>query len=240
MRHQDSPFADTKVGIGDAVSHFRRFVKEHRLLRHRFLAAAREGQLHVSDLRVFAVQEMFVSVAFPAMMAEVVCRIPYRREELRYPLIANMFEEAGERDPGESHPALLRRLAISLGVAECDIELANPIPETDEYLKRLFALCRNRSYVEGLAAIGYGNEYLVLFEYPVFKKACARLGYADDVLRFFDANIQADVEHTDNIERVLVAAAPKTDGNEIVRAIDEALEARYVFYDGLCRCTTIG
>lgn len=216
----------------------RGLVKRHALLNHSFLEAARQGRLRLPELRLFAVQEMFVSVAFPAMMAEVVCKIPYRFEAIRYPLIVNMFEESGERDSSQSHPRLLRKLALSLGVEEHEIDHADPLPETSDYLDQLFALCRSRTYIEGLAAIGYGNEYLVLFEYPVFKKACKAIGCSPEVLQFFDANIHADVEHTDNIEQVMVAQCITPEVKARLReATNAALAARSLFYDGLCRVT---
>src|SRR6185503_6084454 len=113
-----------------------------------FLQAARSGKLDLPHLKNFAIQEMFVSVAFPAMMAEVICKIPYRAEAIRYPLIINMFEEAGEHTPAESHPNLLRDLARWLGASSEELADSRPLAETTHYLDKLFALCRSRDYSE--------------------------------------------------------------------------------------------
>jgi pyrroloquinoline quinone (PQQ) biosynthesis protein C len=151
-----------------------------------------------------------------------------------------MFEEAGERDLEQSHPSLLRKLALALGASAEEVRNAKPLLETSEYLERLFSLCRSSDYLEGLAAIGYGNEYLVLFEYPIFRTACKRIGCSSEVLKFFDVNIQADVEHTDSIERVITQALPDPSHEEsLLGATEAALAARRTFYDGLCRVTKV-
>lgn len=62
-----------------------------------------------------------------------------------------------------SHPALLRRLGVSLGVSEERLN-ADLEQEASRYRGRLLALCGSRSHAEGLGAIGNGNGYLVLFE----------------------------------------------------------------------------
>lgn len=215
-------------------------VKAHALLRHPFLLAARNRRLSREALCVFACEELFVSMAFPTMMAEVICRIPWSDETFRYPLIANMFEEAGGLEPTESHPSLLRKLACDLGVAAEAIRAKAPLAETSQYLDKLFGQCRDSTYVEGLAAIGYGNEYLVLFEYPILKRACRDNGCSDEVLKFFDVNVEADVAHTNNIESVIASSCRTPEDWQLVRcATLRALSARELFYDGLCRVVGI-
>ena len=150
---------------------FRKFPKTHSIYTHPFLLAARNENLPVKAVKNFALQELFISLAFPAMMAEVVARIPFVREDLKHPIIENMFDEVGGKNPDQSHPNLLRNLARQLGATESEISSHEPAPETQESLDRLLAQCRG-DYMEALTAIGYGNEYWLLIEYPPMKRAC--------------------------------------------------------------------
>lgn len=224
----------TEVPSVFSSSWFRRVVKSDPVLHHPLLKAARAQALSREHLKLFAVQESFVSLAFPAMMAEVVARIPYTLEAVRYPLITNMFEEVGERSLNESHPALLRRLAGALGAADHEISTAQPLLKTKQYLDALFSICRDSSYLRALGAIGYGNEYLVLFEYPPFREATRAVGCPEEVLRFFDVNIEADATHTVNLERALAhACTGPGDVEAIYDGMMQSLAARNLFYDGL-------
>ena len=213
----------------------RKFPKTHLIYNHPFLLAARNESLSIEAVKNFALQELFISLAFPAMMAEVVARIPFEREDLKRPIIENMFEEVGGRDPDQSHPNLLRNLARRLGATESEISFPDPISETQESLDRLLAQCRG-DYMEALTAIGYGNEYWLLIEYPPMKRACAKHGVSSEVLKFFDVNTEADVVHTEKVERVLFSN-PLTNNKltKLKQVLSESLDARSIFYDGICR-----
>lgn len=216
------------------ASWFRRIVKDHQVLRHPLLEAARRHELTKAQLKIFAIQESFVSLSFPAMLAETIAHVPYALEQVRYPLIVNMFEEVGERDLSQSHPSLLRSLAKGLGASDEEVVNSKPLPKTEAYLGMLFEICRGESYLRSLGAIGYGNEYLVLFEYPPFRDATRAVGGEDAILRFFDVNIEADAEHTVNLERTLAAACRGSgDVGQILDGMLQSLQARQVFYDGL-------
>lgn len=213
----------------------RKFPKTHLIYAHPFLLAARTEKLPIEAVKNFALQELFISLAFPAMMAEVVARIPFEREDLKHPIIENMFEEVGGKNPEQSHPNLLRNLARQLGATESEILSQKPAPETQESLERLLAQCRG-NYMEALTAIGYGNEYWLLIEYPPMKRACAKHGVSSEVLKFFDVNTEADVIHTENVERVMFSS-PITNEHlaKLKQVLSESLNARSIFYDGICR-----
>lgn len=217
----------------------RQFPKSHSIYQHPFLLAARTGNLSIEAVKHFALQELFISLAFPAMMAEVVVRIPFEREDLRQPIIENMFDEVGAGEPEKSHPNLLRNLARQLGATESELLSQNPAPETQESLNRLLAQCREE-YIKALTAIGYGNEYWLLIEYPPMKQACAKHGVSSEVLRFFDANTEADILHTENVEKVIFSK-PITDEEliNLKQVLSESLDARSIFYDGICRLSGI-
>ena len=217
----------------------RQFAKAHSIYKHPFLFAARNENLPLEAVKNFAIQELFISLAFPAMMAEVVARIPFEREDLKHPIIENMFEEVGGKDPKQSHPNLLRNLARKLGATESEIFDQNPIPETQESLDRLLAQCRG-DYMEALTAIGYGNEYWLLIEYPSMKRACATHGISSDILKFFDVNIEADVIHTKNVEKVIFFdPVTNEELKNLKQVLSESLNARSVFYDGICRLSRL-
>jgi pyrroloquinoline quinone (PQQ) biosynthesis protein C len=223
------------------VSQMKNLVKKHKVLNHPFLDAARQGRSTLEAMQLFAIQEMFVSLAFPTMMAKVISKIPPRLESARYPLVVNLYEEAGQNNPTNSHPNLLRKLAMELGVEDERLRGATPLNETTQYLNQLFELCEDPNYLCGLAAIGFGNEFLVLFEYPPLRKACRKLGLPPDVLTFFDENIKADVAHSKNIEAVVESAIFNSDQLTAIQvATEKSLQSREVFYDGLCRMVSCG
>jgi pyrroloquinoline quinone (PQQ) biosynthesis protein C len=217
----------------------RKLPKTHSVYTHPFLLSARDQNLPIRAVKNFALQELFISLAFPAMMAEVVARIPFEREDLKHPIIENMFEEVGCKNPEQSHPNLLRNLARQLGATESEIFDRKPAPETQESLERLLAQCRS-DYMEALTSIGYGNEYWLLIEYPPMKRVCAKHGVLPEVLKFFDVNTEADVIHTENVEKVMFSSPiTQQELTRLKQVLSESLNARGVFYNGICRLSGI-
>jgi pyrroloquinoline quinone (PQQ) biosynthesis protein C len=213
----------------------RKFPKTHSIYTHPFLLSARNESLPIQAVKNFALQELFISLAFPAMMAEVVAHIPFEREDLKHPIIENMYEEVGGKNPEQSHPNLLRNLARQLGATESEIFSQEPAPETQESLARLLAQCRG-DYMEALTAIGYGNEYWLLIEYPPMKRACAKHGVSSEVLKFFDINTEADVIHTENVGKVMFSSPIAHEQlSNLILVLSESLNARSIFYDGIGR-----
>jgi pyrroloquinoline-quinone synthase len=216
----------------------RRLVDDHPVLRHPFLEKARCGRLTVDQLRAFAVEEIFVSLSFPALLAEVICRIPYVRDDVRHTLIVNLYEEGGCGRIERSHARLLQRLAANLGVPDRDLSHACPVAETQTYVDRQFEVCRTQPFSHGLAAIGYANEYLVLLEYPPVRHCCKAHGFSDEAVAFFDANVEADTGHMKGVEEVLSrTCVGAEEWRAVAGAVSAALDARVLFYDGLWRTT---
>ena len=214
----------------------RAIVREHDLLRHRYLQMAEQGKFSKDQIKAWALQEYFVSLSFPRMMAAVVTKIPDVHEAAKYPLVKNTYEELGA-DEGlkRSHPQLLRNLIRGLGGTEEELAKNKQNQGTKYYLDRLYEICLNRSFLEGLGAIGHGNEYLVIYEYGKFMKGMNLRGLLEPkFLEFFTVNIKADVEHTAEIEKAMASFLTPETMPLIEESAREALEARIPFYDDIC------
>ncbi|MBI1969374.1 iron-containing redox enzyme family protein [Candidatus Woesearchaeota archaeon] len=198
---------------------------------------AERGELSREEIKVWTFQEYFVSLAFPRMMAAVVTRIPDEHEAAKYPLIKNTYEELGA-DMGleKSHPNLLRKLIKALGGTQEELTSNRQNSGTRDYLDRLFRICREGTFLEGLGAIGHGNEFLVIYEYGKFVGGMRKSGLlTPENLEFFDVNIQADVDHTRQIEKAMESFIESEENRRmIVRSAREALDARMPFYDDIC------
>lgn len=216
------------------IAEIRDFVQRHVILKHRFLEAAKNDRLDQRAMAVFALEELQVSLAFPSLVAEVISRVPWNSESARYTLVTVLYEECGGGDPAKSHAHLLGEMLSVFRVEAKESLPTSPLPTTQKCLDDSFQLARS-SLIEGLAAVGPANEFLVLQEYPILRRQGARLAYADSALEFFTVNIRADVSHTNALESVIdLFVSSDGDKERFFDATAKALQARVTFYDGLC------
>src|SRR3954469_2352352 len=108
------------------------------------------GQLTKDGGRVFVSQFSHFTRNFPRWLAAVAGNCP--APEARKFLAANLYEEEVGPSGQGSHYDLLLRQGEALGLTVEQIETTTPLPTTAVAINALDSICRNRSWVEGLAA----------------------------------------------------------------------------------------
>jgi len=123
-------------------------VSEYSMLKHPFYLAWSEGKLSKGVLAQYAKQYYAHVRAFPTYVSAVHSRC--EDLSIRQELLENLIEE--ERG-AENHPELWLRFAESLGLTREDVKTAEPLPSTEDSVRRLQSLTKNEDYREGLAAL---------------------------------------------------------------------------------------
>ena len=234
-RPLEREFEEPDFAAPDAnVSAARNLVGDVNIAQHRFFRAARSSPDLVG---YWVTQELFITNPYSQLLLMVSSRLDNAH-------IRQMFLEVAVGEHGgcqeseggyvrwKSHPSLLQRLGEHLGI---DLSRAAQEFETLDYLQTLRRLCR--SPMMAMGAIGAGNEQLLIQEYAAARYACVSACAApEDVLEFFDANINANVEHGKLCETV--AMGLKSQGfrtSEYLAGARRALAARVKFYDAAAR-----
>ena len=124
-----------------------RFAETH-LLKHPVDQLWSQGRLTTGTLRGYAISYYPPVAAFPPYVSGV--HSGCEDAALRQERLENLIEE--ERGT-ETHPALWRRFAASLGAAETDRSSAPRTPEVAETIAEFRRTAREGSTAEGLAAL---------------------------------------------------------------------------------------
>ena len=128
----------------------------------------------------------------------------------------------------DSHPWLLQQLCVSLELDICQIKVA---PETEAYLTTLDSLCRS-SPIEGIGALGPGNEFLLLQEYRALADSFEAALPESQYSTFFNANLTQDERHHEVLAMVATGLIELGAPSELyVESAIRAAEARIEFYD---------
>jgi pyrroloquinoline-quinone synthase len=211
----------------------RRLVDEFRIEDHPFLVRAQRGALDRDLLLSWAQQDRHVSHAFPRLISQIVASLEGlhpRYGSARALLVENLWEECGEGDPERAHAALMDALLTSMGVDLDSAALANV--QTQRFIDLQLDLARARP-IAAAGAFCYGNEYLVLKEYPPIWQAVVQSFPGCDE-RFFKANWEADGRHTELVESALdLICQSRIEIDEVEFGAETALRARIQFYDAL-------
>jgi pyrroloquinoline-quinone synthase len=151
-----------------------------------------EGRVSREELRDWAKE--FYPRDFSCLLSAIHTKCP--ELDARTEIAENIAEEHGRFVPGKDHPALWRRFAEALGVTAAEVEAHERRPAARAFYQRLRAICDERPWVEGMAAVGIGIEAGVpaLFSamLPILRE---RYGLPEDALEFFDIHVRADEDH---------------------------------------------
>jgi pyrroloquinoline quinone (PQQ) biosynthesis protein C len=108
------------------------------------------------------------------------------------------------------------------------------LPETIAFMRIEEYYAHDRSWVEGMVALGFGLETQSPRYFTVIRDGLKEhYGMADTY--YYDMHIKADVEHGDSIE-MLMRAYTKPDNMELMwKAAAESIDAYQLWHDGLYR-----
>lgn len=189
-------FDPPRVGARHSVvAEAEQYLMERAIERHPFFSfAATSGDA----LALWVTQEIVVTGPVAQCILRIAAQL--RNVHTRSRLVA---VARGEHSPlrdgvaSRSHPWLLHKLRESMGIRSQDIVV---LPETADFLSELEAECADA--LTGVAAIGMGNERLLIPEYGAVKHAFAQCWPTCSYNDFLDANILEDERHSEVICKV--------------------------------------
>jgi len=197
------------------------------------------GELTKESGRVFVTQFSHFTRNFPRWLAAVAanCTAP----DVRRFLAANLYEEEIGFSGQGSHYDLLVRQGEALGLTRVEIERAAPLPSTELAVNALESICRNRSWLEGLAATsglecinhpGVRRQAGVIIINDV--RAWRHLGLDADQLRSRTIHMEEDEKHVDTALELLRAhAATEELQQQVVETARDALLAFRMLLEGI-------
>ena len=197
------------------------------------------GQLTKQAGQIFISQFSHFTRNFPRWLAAVASNCP--DQDVRKFIAGNLYEE--EIGPGGqgSHYDLLLRQGEAMGLARAEIETAAPFSTTALAVNALESICRNRSWLEGLAA----TTGLECINHPVVRaasgviiindvRAWKHLGLDDRQLRSRTIHTEEDEKHVETGLKILAdRAATKEAEEKVVASAREALLAFRSLMEGI-------
>jgi pyrroloquinoline-quinone synthase len=190
------------------------------------------GALTKNGGRVFVGQFSHFTRNFPRWLAAVASNCPL--PDARKFLAGNIYEE--EVGPGGqgSHYDLLLRQGEALGLTREEIERTPPLATTAVAVDALDSICRNRSWLEGLAAttgLECINDPPLRAEAGVIilndVRAWRHLGLNEQQLRSRTIHMEEDEKHVDTGLKLLAEYARSEEAAE--KAVSAAREATLAF-----------
>lgn len=204
------------------------------LIQHRFLSPMTAALRRLSSARArdflerWLASEYYVSRDFPRWLAGLMFQLP--QPEHRHLLAENIWDEHGHGDFERSHYAQCRAMLSSLDVPVPD----GPPAPAAAYIHGVDQMIR-RGRLDALAVIGPANEFLIPREYGCIWRHFNDAGWTSSAMaRFFEANISADEEHIEQLERIVRAELrDERCEHAFLRAAEEGLALRLRFYTQL-------
>jgi len=212
--------------------------EERRLLEHPFLQRCANGNITMSELHRYLLQQGHYGRHFTRYLCALISQLSAGDDVLR--LAGNLAEELGfGNDGGVPHSQLyadmLRQFDLSL-----DREPVSP--QTQSLIDTMFMLCRQPGGAAGLGALCLGAEAVVPALYQRILHGFAHHGVPASRLEFFQIHVGCDDEHARTMFGMLEIWCNKPFIAETVAAAATiAISARMRMFDGLLdRPTPLG
>ena len=215
------------AGPHPAVTEAERYLIDQHIERHPFFAYAASSR---EALTTWVSQEIVVTGFFSQALLRVAALIS--NVHLRTMMMKVIEGEHGRLDDNTarwSHPWLLHKLRQSLNV---DVAQIRVLEETREFVDIMHGECGTP--LRGVAALGMGNERLLLPEYAALRGAFEQCWPDCGYKGFLDANLNADAEHA-RLLGVIASALIERGGDPEVylRAARRSVDSRIRYHDRL-------
>ena len=195
------------------------------------------GGMDLAGLQRFAVQFFLQVREFPRAVSALHAGCPYPEE--RGLLAESLYEEETGRISGCDlpHPELFIRFGEALGLAREELVQGEPLPSTASLIHWFELSTRQRSFLEGAAAINLAAEGQVPGAFGPFARALERhYGLSREAVAFWDVHEMADREHSDVGDHIVVRFADTPEWQARVRgAVETSLAHWWQFFDGIER-----
>jgi pyrroloquinoline-quinone synthase len=206
-------------------------VAAKHLLKHPFYLAWTRGELSKQALANYARQYYHHVAAFPTYLSSVHANCD--DQDTRKQLLSNLIdEEAG----APNHPELWLRFAQGLGLSQADVQCSEKWTETKNLIDTFRAVCRDRSTVEGLAALyAYESQIPAICESKIdgLKK---HYGFRNpEHYEYFSVHVEADREHSAAEREMLSAHIGERNFQFVKESVNRVLDALLEMLSGVCR-----
>ena len=195
------------------------------------------GAVSRTDLELFAAQFFLQVREFPRAVSALHANCPFPDE--RRELAESLYEEETGRISGCGlpHPELFIRFGCGLGMAREAMTEAAPLPGTRALIDWFELSTKQRSFIEGSAAINLAAEGQVPGAFAPLARALEKhYGLSRDAVAFWDVHEEADREHSDVGDHIVVRHAGTPELQRGVRAaVEQSLDMWWQFFDGIDR-----
>jgi len=202
---------------------------------HPLWLAIADGKLSREQLQVFAVQFFLQVREFPRGISAMHANCPFPKE--RIALAESIYEEETGRLSGCNlpHPEVFIRFGEALGLSRADMVDGTPLPATRALIDWFELATKQRSFIEAAAAMNLAAEGQVPGAFgPMARRLQEKYGLSREAVEFWDLHEQADAEHSEVGDNIVVHHA--TDAATQVRvrdALQHSLDAWWQFFDGI-------
>jgi pyrroloquinoline-quinone synthase len=196
-----------------------------------------EGGVSRDELRVFAAQFFLQVREFPRAVSALHSNCPF--PEARAELAESLYEEETGRISGCNlpHPELFLQFGQGLGMVREALTEAAALPGTAALIDWFELSSKQRSFVEGAAAINLAAEGQVPGAFGPFARALEKhYGLSREAVAFWDVHEIADRDHSDVGDHIVVRHARTDEARARVRAaVAHSLDMWWQFFDGIER-----
>jgi pyrroloquinoline-quinone synthase len=194
-----------------------------------------DGKLSQDQLKLFAVQFFLQVREFPRAVSAMHANCPFPEERME--LAENIYEEETGRVSGanQPHPELFIRFGEALGLAREEMVEGRPLPGTRALIDWFELSTKQRSFIEGAAAINLAAEGQVPGAFgPMARSLQEHYGLSKEAVEFWDLHEMADADHSDVGDNIVVRHATDAAIQARVRdALQHSLDAWWQFFDGI-------
>jgi pyrroloquinoline-quinone synthase len=222
--------------VSDFVGELREMITRRRSFGgHPLWLRIAAGEVPRESLPVFAAQFFLQVREFPRAVSALHAACPF--PEVRIELAESLYEEETGRISGCGlpHPELFIRFGLGLGMKREELVEAQPLPGTAALIHWFEVATRQRSFIEGAAAINLAAEGQVPGAFGPFARALEQhYGLDREAVAFWDVHEIADREHSDVGDHIVVRFATNDEWRERVRAaVAQSLDMWWLFFDGI-------
>jgi len=205
--------------------------------RHPLWMAIQAGTLPRPSLQTWAVQFFLQVREFPRAVSALHTSCPFTDE--RVTLAESLYEEETGHLSGcnVSHPELFIRFGAGLGLSREALVDAQPFAGTAALIDWFVNATREQSFLEGAAAINLAAEGQVPGAFAPFARALERhYGLTHEQVAFWDIHEQADRDHSDIGDHIVLRHATTPEWREkIRRSLSRSLDLWWEFFDDIER-----
>lgn len=195
--------------MSDLTTALNNELKSHPAFRNPLFSDAKRKPWSLEQLRIIGPQYYYTTRRLPEAMAALGAQVP--TEKLRTLVIAILYSELGCEKWEEAHYLLFRRLMLTSGLTEAEIDQADRFEETDQLVDGFLKLFAHEGYAAAL-----GAEYALEMQSPGMIGGL-RHGFqgflakgADD--EFFRVHHEGEPAHIENVK--LLVDDPVLEGQQ--------------------------